>query len=123
MLRIPTHRAPTHPGEMFREEFRRPLQLTQAELAELAELAERLGVWYPRVNELVHGKRSMTPDTALRLERFLAVEAQFRLNLQLAWDLDHASHSAAARQIAKIKPLNTDAAGRPASTKRRVAAA
>ena len=117
MLRIPTHRAPTHPGEMFREEPLRPLQLTQA------ELAERLGVWYPRVNELVHGKRSMTPDTALRLERFLAVEAQFRLNLQLAWDLDHASHSAAARQIAKIKPLNTDAAGRPASTKRRVAAA
>ena len=117
MVRIPTHRAPTHPGEMLLEEFLKPLELTQT------ELAERLGVSYPRVNELVHGKRDMTPDTALRLERFLGVEAQFWLNLQLAWDLYHATHSSAARQIAQIKPLKPDATGRSASRKRRVAVA
>ena len=99
MVRIPTHRAPTHPGEMLLEEFLKPLGLTQT------ELAERLGVSYPRVNELVHGKRNMTPDTALRLERLLGVEAQFWLNLQLAWDLYHATHSTAAKQIDQIKPL------------------
>ena len=99
MVRIPTHRAPTHPGEMLLEEFLKPLGLTQT------ALAERLGVSYPRVNELVHGKRDMTPDTALRLERLLGVEAQFWLNLQLAWDLYHATHSTAAKQIELIKPL------------------
>ena len=99
MVRIPTHRPPTHPGEMLLEEFLKPLALTQT------ELAERLGVSYPRVNELVHGKRDMTPDTALRLERFLGVEAQFWLNLQLAWDLYHATHSKVAQQIQQIKPL------------------
>ena len=99
MVRIPTHRAPTHPGEMLLEEFLKPLGLTQT------ELAERLDVSYPRVNELVHGKRDMTPDTALRLERLLGVEAQFWLNLQLAWDLYHAVHSPAARRIQRIKPL------------------
>ena len=52
MVRIPTHRAPTHPGEMLLEEFLKPLGLTQS------ELAERIGVSYPRVNELVHGKRT-----------------------------------------------------------------
>ena len=85
MVRIPTHRAPTHPGEMLLEEFLKPLGLTQS------ECAERIGVSYPRVNELVHGKRSMTPDTALRLERFFGVEAQFWLNLQLGWDLYEAT--------------------------------
>lgn len=99
MVRLPTHRAPTHPGEMLLEEFLEPLGLTQA------RLAERLGVSYPRVNELVHGKRDMTPDTALRLERLLGIEAQFWLNLQLAWYLYHATHSLAARRIRQIKPL------------------
>lgn len=103
MVRIPTHRAPTHPGEMLLEEFLKPLGLTQS------ELAERIGVSYPRVNELVHGKRDMTPDTALRLERFLGVEAQFWLNLQLVWDLYKATHSAAAREIGKIRPLRVAA--------------
>jgi addiction module HigA family antidote len=49
MVRIPTHRAPTHPGEMLLEEFLKPYGLTQT------ELAERLAVSYPRVNERVHG--------------------------------------------------------------------
>lgn len=99
MVRIPTHRPPTHPGEMLLEEFLKPLALTQT------ELAERLGVSYPRVNELVHGKRDMTPDTALRLERLFGVEAQVWLNLQVAWDLYHATHSQSAQQIRQIKPF------------------
>lgn len=60
MVRIPTHGPPTHPGEMLFEEFLKPMDLSQT------ELAEKMGVSYPRVNELIHGKRGVTPDTALR---------------------------------------------------------
>jgi addiction module HigA family antidote len=99
MLRIPTHGPPTHPGEMLLEEFLKPLGMTQV------ELAKRLGVSYPRVNELIHAKRGVTPDTALRLERLFGMEAQFWLNLQQTWDLYHAMHSPAAKEIRKIKRL------------------
>jgi len=99
MVRIPTHGPPTHPGEMLSEEFLKPMGLSQT------ELAEKMGVSYPRVNELIHGKRGITTDTALRLERLLGMEAQFWLNLQLAWDLYHTSHSPAAKEIRKIKCL------------------
>ena len=88
-----------HPGEMLLAEFLEPLGLTQR------ELAARLGVSYPRVSELIHGRRGMTPDTALRLERLLGMEAQFWLNLQLAWDLYHARRSPRAAAIRRIEPL------------------
>ena len=99
MVRIPTHGPPTHPGEMLLEEFLKPLRMSQA------TLAETIGVSYPRVNELIHGKRGVTPDTALRLEQLFGMEAQFWLNLQLAWDLYHAARSPAAKAIRKIKRL------------------
>ncbi len=99
MVRVPTHRPPTHPGEMFLEEFLEPLGLTQT------EFAQKLGVSYPRLNELIHGKRGVTPDTALRLERLLGIEAEFWLNLQLVWDLYQVKHSPAAKEIAKVKKL------------------
>lgn len=99
MVRIPTDRPPTHPGAVLLEEFLKPLGLSQA------ALAERIGVSYPRVNELVHGKRAMTPDTALRLERLLGTEAQFWLNLQVAWDLYHATRGGTAAQIRRIRRL------------------
>ncbi len=99
MLRIPTNGPPTHPGEMLLEEFLKPLEMSQV------ELAQRIGVSYPRVNELIHGKRGVTPDTALRLEKLLGMEAQFWLNLQLVWDLYHATHSPAAEAISKIERL------------------
>ncbi len=99
MVRVPTDREPTHPGEMLRAEFLEPLGLTQR------ELAARLGVSYPRVSELIHGRRGMTPDTALRLEQLLGVEAQFWLNLQLAWDLYHARRSPQADAIRRIERL------------------
>ena len=99
MVRIPKYGPPTHPGEMLLEEFLKPLKITQS------ELAEKLGVSYPRVNELIHGKRGLTPDTALRLEKLFGMDAQFWLNLQLAWDLYHVTHSSTAKEIQKIKRL------------------
>jgi len=99
MVRIPTHGPPTHPGEMLLEEFLKPLGMTQV------ELAAKIGVSYPRINELVRRKRSITPNTALRLEQLLGMEAQFWLNLQLAWDLYHAAHSPAAKEIRRIRRL------------------
>lgn len=99
MLRIPTQGPPTHPGEMLLEEFLRPLGITQSELAKL------IGVSYARINELVRGKRAMTSDMALRLERLLGMEAQFWLNLQLVWDLYHAQHSPSAQEIRQIQRL------------------
>lgn len=97
MVRIPTHGPSTHPGRMLLEEFLKPLGMSQM------ELANRIGVSFPQVNELVHGKRGMTPDTALRLERLFGMEAQFWLNLQLAWDLYHATRSPAGKAIRKIR--------------------
>src|ERR1700742_3316069 len=100
MLRIPTNRPPTHPGQMLKEEFLVPLGITQR------EVAQRLRISYPRLNELIHGRRGMTPDTALRLEQLLGVEAQFWLNLQLAWDLYHARRSMRTKSIPRIERLH-----------------
>jgi addiction module HigA family antidote len=97
MTRIPSHRQPTHPGEVLFEEFIKPLGVTQAELAEWIDVS------YPRLNEIIHGKRGVTPDTALRLEQVFGADAQFWLNLQLAWDLFEARQSPAAKAIGKIK--------------------
>ncbi|NCF19826.1 MAG: HigA family addiction module antidote protein [Haliea sp.] len=81
MVRIPTNRTPTHPGEILQEEFLTPMQITQR------ELADALHVPYQRVNELVNQKRGVTPSTALRLARFFGVSPDFWLNLQVRWDL------------------------------------
>jgi len=81
MVRIPSHREPTHPGEMLVEEFLKPMQITQR------ELADAIHVPYQRVNELVNKKRGVTPSTALRLGKFFEVSADFWLNLQIRWDL------------------------------------
>lgn len=96
-MRLPTNRAPTHPGEMLLEELIKPLGTPQT------ELAEWIGVSYPRLNELIHGRRSLTPDTALRLEQIFGMDGQFWLTLQLAWDLYHARRSPAARKMARIR--------------------
>lgn len=76
MVRIPTHREPTHPGEMLREEFLKPMGLSQS------ELAEGIRVPYQRVNELVNGKRGVTPGTALRLAKYFGTSAGFWKNLR-----------------------------------------
>jgi addiction module HigA family antidote len=97
--RLPRHRPPTHPGEMLRDEFLVPLGITQS------ELAERLGVSFPRLNEIVRGRRGVTPDTALRLARVVGMSADFWLGLQQDWDLWHAIHSEQAAEIKRLKPL------------------
>ena len=99
MTRLPAKRPPTHPGEMLREEFLVPLGMTQT------ELAQRIGVSYPRVNEIVNGKRGITPDTALRLSRLLGTTPEFWLNGQRNWDLWHALRSPEAADIGKIEPV------------------
>ena len=97
MVCIPTDRVPTHPGEMLLEEFLNPLELTQR------ELAAAIHVPYQRVNELVNGRRGITPSTALRLAKYFAVSPAFWLNLQLRWDLYHATRSE-ARELEAIEP-------------------
>ncbi|MEW6111689.1 MAG: HigA family addiction module antitoxin [Thermodesulfobacteriota bacterium] len=84
---IPTNRAPTHPGEMLLEEFLIPMGLTQR------ELADAIRVPYQRINEIVNGRRGITPSTALRLARFFGTSADFWMNLQLRLDLFHAQRS------------------------------
>ncbi len=81
MVRIPTKRQPTHPGEMLQEEFLIPLNLTQR------ELAEAIHVPYQRLNEIVNGRRGITPSTALRLAKFFGNSAGFWLNVQARWDV------------------------------------
>ena len=83
MVRIPTNRPPTHPGEMLLAEFLEPLGLTQK------HLADSIHVPYQRINEIINGKRGVTPSTALRLAKFFGVSSDFWLNLQLRWDLYH----------------------------------
>lgn len=78
------------PGEMLLEEFLRPLGLRQV------EAAQRLGISANRLNEVVLGKRRITPDTALRLSRFLKTSAQFWMRLQADWDLHRAAERAAS---------------------------
>ncbi|MCB9517687.1 MAG: HigA family addiction module antidote protein [Gemmatimonadales bacterium] len=97
--RLPTHRPPTHPGEMLREEFLVPLGITQS------AFALQLGVSFPRLNEVINGKRAVTPDTALRLARVTGMSADFWLGLQQDWDLWHAMRSEDAEEIARLRPL------------------
>ena len=102
--RLPAHRPPTHPGEMLLEEFVKPLGISQN------ALAIRLGISYPRLNEIVRGKRSVTVDTALRLERVIGMSADFWLGLQQDWDLWHAKRDATAVEHARLVPLPVAAA-------------
>jgi len=81
MVRIPTDREPIHPGEMLREEFLLPMNISQR------ELADAIHVPYQRINELVNQKRGVTPSTALRLAKFFGVSADFWLSIQMRCDL------------------------------------
>ena len=96
---------PVHPGEMLREEFLRPLGITQT------AFAERLRVPLQRLHDFVRGRRGVTPDTALRLARALGTSAELWLRLQENWDLWHAAHGQTADEIAAIEPLPRDERG------------
>jgi len=99
MIRVPTHREPTHPGDMLLEEFLKPMALSQR------DLADGIHAPYQRVNELVNKKRGMTPSTALRLSKFLGTSADFWVSLQLRWDLYQAGLTEAEdlKRIKRIK--------------------
>ena len=97
MIRVPTDRVPTHPGEMLLEEFLGPMGLTQR------ELADAIHVPYQRVNELVNGRRGVTPSTALRLAKFFGTSADFWMNLQLRWDL-YLAQQEETRILKSIRP-------------------
>jgi addiction module HigA family antidote len=73
---------PVHPGEILLEEFLRPLGISQYRLAKDVSVPPR------RINEIVHGTRAITADTALRLARFFATSERFWLNLQTRYDLE-----------------------------------
>jgi addiction module HigA family antidote len=99
-VRIPKDRAPTSPGEMLLEEFLKPLGMTQV------ELAERIRVPYVRVNELVNGKRRVTPSTALRLAKAFGTSPDFWLNGQLALDLYRAiNDKKEIQEVEQIEPV------------------
>lgn len=97
--RLPQNLPPTHPGEILLEEFLKPLGISQS------SFAIRLGVSFPRLNEIVRGKRGVTPDSALRLAQVTGMSADFWLGLQQDWDLWHALRSRDAERIAKLQPL------------------
>ena len=107
--RLPRNRPPTHPGEMLLEEFIKPLEITQT------ALARRLNISYPRLNEIIKGRRSVTPNTALRLARVLGMPADFWLGLQQDWDLWHAMNSPEAKEIFELEPISQAAGQNTAS--------
>lgn len=74
--------APIHPGEILQEEFLEPLELSQNALAKAIHVSAR------RINEIVHGKRAITADTALRLSLFFGTSADFWMHLQSKFDLE-----------------------------------
>jgi addiction module HigA family antidote len=88
---------------MLIEEFLKPLGISQS------EFAVRLGVSFPRLNEIIRGKRGVTPDSALRLARVLGMSAEFWLGLQLDWDLWHVMRGKKADEIAQLQPVSRTA--------------
>lgn len=90
---VPTDRRPTHPGEFVRDEFIEPMGLKQRDVAEALRISD-VGL-----NLLLNGKKRLTAQMALRLERAFGISAQTWLNMQTACDLYAAQHSATATVI------------------------
>src|SRR5215468_7683310 len=88
---------PIHPGEILLEDFLKPMQISQY------HLAQAIGGPQRRINEIVHGKRGITADTALRLGRFLGMEAQFWMNLQTRYDLETTREALADRLAKEVR--------------------
>jgi len=95
---------PIHPGEILIEEFLKPMGISQYRLSKDISVPPR------RINEIVHGKRSISADTALRLGRFFGVSPQFWLNLQTRFDLEVAEDLLAERLEKEVQVLSSNAA-------------
>lgn len=91
--------APVHPGEILQEEFIEALEITQYRVAKATGVPPR------RINEIVHGKRAVSADTALRLAKFFGTTPEFWLNLQARFDLEKARDKAGDEIEADIVPL------------------
>ena len=89
---------PIHPGEILREEFLEPMGISQYRLAKSLSVPAR------RINEIVHGKRAITADTAIRLARYFGTSPQFWMNLQGRYDLDVAEDRHADRIKKEVRP-------------------
>jgi len=98
MVRVPSHREPTHPGEMLNTEFLVPMHITQS------ELAQKIHVPYQRINQIINKRRGITPSTALRLSKFFGVSEDFWMSLQLRWDLYRAKRLE-MQELKKINPF------------------
>lgn len=96
-MRIPTHRPPTHPGEMLLEEFLVPMELTPQ------GLAESINFPLAKVEAIIDGQQSITPGFALRLAKFFSMSADFWMTLQLRWDLYQAQQEE-SEALAQIHP-------------------
>ncbi len=96
--------APIHPGEILMEEFLKPLGITQYKLAKDINVPAR------RINEIVHGKRSITADTALRLSRYFNLSERFWLNLQARYDLEVEKDKLNGRIETEVKVLQMQTA-------------
>jgi addiction module HigA family antidote len=96
--------APVHPGEILMEEFLKPLGISQYRLAKDINVPAR------RINEIVHGKRAITADTALRLSRYFNLSERFWLNLQARYDLEVEKDRLDGRIEAEVKVLQLQSA-------------
>ena len=97
MIRVPTNRPPTHPGEMLREEFLSPMEI------DADDLAMSLHVSPQSISEIVFKQRSITPSIALRLAKYFGMSADFWMNLQLRWDL-YQTQQAESEVLNTIRP-------------------
>ena len=97
MIRVPSHREPTHPGEMLFEEFLKPMGISQK------ELSDAINVSYQRINEIINKRRGISTSTALRLSKYFGTSADFWMNLQLRLDIYQAQQSD-SKELKTIKP-------------------
>lgn len=97
MIKLPN----IHPGEVLFEEFLKPLELSQN------RLARSIGVPPRRINEIVHGKRAISPDTALRLARYFGNSDEFWLGLQMDYDLEETRRTSGKRIERDVTPAET----------------
>ena len=90
---------PVHPGEILLEEFMNPLEITQY------RLSKDIGVHPRRINQIVHGNRAVTADTALRLSRYFGTSERFWMNLQSRYDLEVEKDRLGERLMSEVKEL------------------
>lgn len=99
---LPTHRPPTHPGEMLLEDVLKPSGVTQA------EAARRMGIPFQRLNAIIRGRRAVSAETAVLLEGLTRMDAEFWLTLQTAWDLWHPRRRSCDHRVIPIaRPCST----------------